>query len=242
MTLKYFNTKASIGLPDSANIYEKEYEFWPWGELIKFIADWIEKNAPLNANVLDYMCGTGYLLNELVKHRSDLYCFGCSITREYIEYAQREYSRIKVELCDALKYKPPAKPDIVICNAGIHHLPWKKQPVFIEKVASEIETGKIFIVGEELICEYKNEKTRRLSVIEMLAEEMRYMIKKKATPEILVTAAELLKADLLAQEYKISMATIISMLNKYFEIEKRYRIWPHKNKDYGDYVFICRKR
>jgi len=232
----------SSGLPPDAQLYEREYEFWPWGRLINFVVGWIEKNAASNAHILDYMCGTGFLLNELANRRPDLFCYGCSLTPEYISYAQQFYPLIEVVLCDARDYRPAKDPDIVICTAGIHHLPWDSQHRFVEKVANEISTGKIFLVGEELIRDFKDEKARRLSVIEMISAVMNYMSERDATSEIITTAADVLKADLAGQEYKIDMSATIEMLSPHFDIEEQHRVWPDAETGYGDYVFVCRRR
>lgn len=232
----------SVGLPSEAQIYEREYEYWPWGKLIGFVVEWVEENASANARVLDCMCGTGFLLNELARHRPDLDCFGCDINPEYAIYAQRTYKRITVDLCDARSYESPRIPDVVICTSGIHHLPWDLQADFVRKIASQIESGKTFIVGEELIRGFNDEKTRRLAAIEMLADVLAYMIEKDAPSEMLATVADVLKADLSAQEYKFDMTTMLEMLVPEFEVEEQHCIWPDTKKVYGDYVFICRAR
>ncbi len=230
------------GMPDRPEIYENEYDFWPWGKMIRFIAKWIERNIAANACLLDYMCGTGFLLNKLVQRRPDLDCYGCSLTSEYINYALCAYPRINVELCDAQKYRPKREPDVVICTAGIHHLPWDSQSAFVQKVASELESGKIFIVGEELVRDFNDEKTRRHSIIEMINAVMAFMIEKDAPSEMMATAVNVLKADLTGQEYKVDMKTILKMIDPHFDIEEQHRIWPDNEMGYGDYAFICRRR
>jgi len=234
--------KRSSGLPPDPQLYEREYEFWPWGRLIKFVVEWIEKNAASNANILDYMCGTGLLLNELANRCPGFFCYGCSLTPEYISYAKQVYPSIGVNLCDARDYRPPKDPDIVVCTAGIHHLPWDSQHAFVEKVANEISTGKTFILGEELIRDCKDEKVRRLSVIEMISAIMNYMIERDAPSEIMANAADVLKADIAGREYKIDMATTLEMLKPYFDIKETHHVWPDTETGYGDYVFVCRRR
>jgi len=102
-------------------------------------------------------------------------------------------------------------------------------------------SGKIFIIGEELIRVFKDERERRFAVIEMINGVLCYMTDKKAPPDIIATAADVLKADLLAQEYKIDITTLTKILFPYFDIEKQYRFWPEDETGYGDYVFICRR-
>jgi trans-aconitate methyltransferase len=188
------------------------------------------------------MCGTGHLLNKIAQHRKDLRCFGCSLTPKYINYAKNNYKNIQIDLCDAQKYQPLFKPDIVICTAGLHHLPWNSQSLFLNKIASELTSGKILIVGEELIRPFNDEKERRLSVIEINTAILKYMTGKKAPSNILNTATDVLKADLNSIEYKIDKATLENMLSTNFTIENQIRFWPENEQEFGDYVFICSRR
>ena len=114
-------------MPEPA-VYELEYQFWPWGRLLARVASWVHSHAPQNGVIVDYMCGTGYLLNDLLARRSDLQAAGCSITESYIDYARMRYPRIHVSLCDAMIFEPISSPDIILCTAGLHHLARELQP------------------------------------------------------------------------------------------------------------------
>ena len=76
----------------------------------------------------------------------------------------------------------------------------------------------------------------------MINAVMNYMNERDAPSEIMVTAADVLKADLLGQECKIDMATTLEMLKPNFDIEEKHRVWPDTETGYGDYVFVCRRR
>jgi hypothetical protein len=121
-------------------------------------------------------------------------------------------------------------------------LKWQTQEIFIKKVASELETGKYFVVGEELIRPFNNETERRLAVVEMFSAVLIYMINKNAPSNIIPTAIEVLKADLLELEYKTDRVSLERALSPYFDIEECFRCWPDIDAAYGDHVFICKKR
>ena len=46
-------------------VYEREFEFMPCGELWDDIASLVVDEAPPNGNCLDLMCGSGFLLGKI---------------------------------------------------------------------------------------------------------------------------------------------------------------------------------
>lgn len=221
-------------------MYEQEYFYWPWGRLLEWVASWVERNAPRSALIVDYMCGTGFLLNNILSHRSDLSVFGCSITRAYIEWAQQKYSNIQVVLEDALLFHPPAKPDIILCTAGLHHLPYKKQGTFLNKVASELQPNGQFIIAEEMIGVDDQGPDRQRAVLDLWFALMQYAVQARAPKEILDAAIGVMRADLFADgEYKRSHMVLEAMLRERFSIVEFTKIWPDSRADYGDGVWVC---
>ena len=231
---------ASLPAPE---IYEKEYEYWPWGTLLRYAAQWVAAHAPNNAVVLDYMCGTGYLLNEIAADRPDLCFYGCSITPAFIAYANRRYPHLHIIREDALCYRPPQRPDIVLCTAGLHHLPLDLQPTFIRKVASELPTGRYFLLGEELIREHSDKTSRALAALEMSNALIACSLQLGAPRPVIEAAFQMLHNDVfLDGEYKRARSQVLAMLEPYFEIEHLEQTWPKDSDAYGDFLFICKRR
>lgn len=230
------------GLP-RAEIYEQEYKYWPWGKLINYTFDWLISHAPSHSNIIDYMCGTGFLLNQLGTKRVDVSLYGCSITEEFIDYAQKNYKNINVQLKDALDYTPVKKPNIVIATGGIHHLEYSKQKIFVRKVASELSTNGIFIIGEELIETYSSSVERNLSVLKLSSALIEYIIKNNSPKQVLEAALELQSVDMFEQgEYKLTINMLKELVTPYFNINELVKIWPDDSKSFGDYVLICKKK
>lgn len=226
-----------------ANVYEKEYKYWPWGKLIDKIKEWVINNASESSYIIDYMCGTGYLLNEIATIRKDLKIEGCSITYEYIEYAKKRYPNIKVFLEDVIDFEPSSQPDIIIATGGLHHLDWNKQKVFINKVSSELASGKYFILGEELISSYNNKKARMLAVLELSNNLIREVVNSNAPESVIEAAVDLLKTDLFERgEYKTSLTVLIDILEANFTIETIEKIWPQNKEHFGDYIIILKRK
>lgn len=224
-------------------IYELEYQFWPWGKLLEVAKEWVAANAPHSGSVFDYMCGTGYLLNSIGVLRSDLKLAGCSLDPySYIEYAKEHYPHIPVTYMDAMIYGLPWEPDIVICTAGLHHLDRDLQRQFTVKLAREIKEGKYFILGEETIREYSTERMRRLGVLEMNLALIKHLIVSDTPDSVVEAALDLFSNDLFERgEYKLSLRMILKMFEPYFNLREIHQIWPLETSEYGDFLFIYQR-
>jgi len=231
------------GLPASARVYEREYEYWPWGEVLSQVSKMVADGARRGARVLDYMCGTGYLLHRIKTLRPDLECAGCSLMPEFIAYGQQQYPEISLHLCDAFHYVPEAPCDVVLCTAGIHHLPWLKQRPFVAKVAAEMVLGGTFIVADEMVSDWFDERSRRAAVLAMHTRLLNYVVERDAPVEVLTAVSDVLRADLSMNEFKFSERHLTEYTADLFELEGRVRVWPTEDGiDYGDMIFVYSKK
>lgn len=231
------------GLPTSAILYESEYAYWPWGEVLLEVTSLVCELAPPGGRVLDYMCGTGYLLDKIKRRRPDLACEGCSLMPEYIEYGHASYIGVDLEICDVFEYLPRGVPDIVLCTAGIHHLSWEKQPDFVAKIAREMHEGGVFLIAEELIRAWDDEASRREGVLELHTHLLRHLIQSHAPIEIIGTAVDVLRADLAMHEFKLDRARLLELAGANFVLERERRVWPPGGDlAFGDTVFVYRRR
>ena len=237
--------RALLNLPKLpvSYVYEQEYEYWPWGMLLKVVVNWVSSNAPQSAFILDYMCGTGYLLNQMSAFRPDLKLAGCSNTKSYLNYGRRKYSNLDLVLQDAMKFKPRSMPAITMCMAGLHHLERSIHSRFIDKVASELSSNNYFLLGEEIIADYKSEKERKIAVQELCSQLLAYVIKADAPRKVIEAVIDVLGNDLFERgEYKTSIDNINNLLRSHFVIEDIKHVWPIGPYSFGDYLFICRKK
>lgn len=224
-------------------VYESEYDHWPWGKLLNLAADWIEAHAPKSALVVDYMCGTGFLLNEIVKRRPDITAVGCDIHPPFVRYAKLKYHGVEFVEDDALDYQPERSPDLIICTAGIHHLERKDQPGFIQKVSRELAQDGLLLVGEELISPYECEEGRKRTVIEMFTALMAYIDETRPPEAVVQAVADVMVNDWCERgEYKTSRSGLEDLLAPHFDILSARQIWPEQPTAFGDWLFVCRKR
>jgi SAM-dependent methyltransferase len=224
-------------------IYELEYAYFAWGMLLRSAAEHVAREAPAGAKVVDYMCGTGYLLGCIHARRPDLRLAGCSLDpRSYVSYGSSRFPAIEIRYQDALEYTVPERPDVVICTGGLHHLPRSMQPRFVTKVASELPPAGLFVVGEELIGAYRTEAERKRRALEMNLQLLDGLLDREAPAEVLDAACELLGNDLLERgEYKISMDELAALLAPHFTTEAIESFWP-SGPTIGDVLLLARRR
>jgi hypothetical protein len=237
-------SEAALPKMPSPEDYELEYIYWPWGQLIASTIDWVVDSAPHSGYIVDYMCGTGYLLHQISKQRPDLRLAGCTLEpRSYVEYAHCQYPDIQVTYEDVFDFHPDEQADLIICTGALHHLPRSRQGRFLSKVASELKKDGILLLGEELIRDYATEVERRLAVIEMWQHLARHVVLSSAPDPVLKAAMDILSNDLLEQgEYKTSLKYLEAMLACCFNIISISQTWPAEPAAYGDFLYICRGR
>jgi len=224
------------------HVYEEEYVYWPWGQLIEAACDLIAARAPARALVIDYMAGTGYLLDRLSRKRSDLRLHGVSLDGDHIAYGRRKYPHLTLIRADADSYVPEERPDVVVCTAGIHHLNRTSQRRFVRKVASELDRAALFVVGEEVIRPYgKDDADRLASVVELGTALIRHVADQKAPKAVLRAAIDMLSNDVVESEYKLDMDELRALLSDDFIIRASQRTWPEQHALYGDVLLECER-
>lgn len=224
-------------LPKS-EIYEKEFEFMPWGTLINEILDIIEKEVPQNGKVLDLMCGPGYLLGEISKRREDLILEGTDINKEFIQFAQDKYKKISFQIGDVLLWKSTQKYDLILCTGGLHHIPYDKQALFLEKIPSLLNSKGFAIFADPYIDDYSNDSERKQSAAKLGYEYMIATMKNGASEEIIKATIDILHNDVMGFEYKSSLEKMEPIFRKYFSKVEVHKTWPKNKSKYGDYYFL----
>lgn len=227
----------------SAAVYEREYLYWPWGKLIELATSWLVECLPSGARLIDYMCGTGYLINEVHNRRPDLLVMGCDNNKSFIHYAKKHYAHLALFEADARRFHPNGSLSAIVCTAGLHHLKYSDQSTFIAKIASELPENGYLILGEELIGKHITLQERNKEVVRLSTALLEYIIDMDADRDVIKAAVDVLMNDLLERgEYKFSQPQLEDMLQQFFVIEKVHRVWPVSDMGFGDYLFVCRKR
>jgi len=222
-------------------VYEDEYFYWPWGKVISYVAEWLIKEMPAGTRVLDYMCGTGFLLSVVSGKRPDLQLEGCSLDEEYVEYGRRKYQGLSLTYQDCMDYRPSAPLNTIVCTGGLHHLSRDLQPQFVRKVASELLEGGVFIIGEEVINTFSSENERLSAVLQLGCGLMKHLIATSAPKEMLAAAVEVFANDIQEFEFKLDMVRMYELLKRDFRIRRVVHVWPDPAEGYGDVVLICER-
>lgn len=225
----------------TAEVYEKEFAYMPWGILVKEIEEYVANNAPKNATILDLLCGPGYLLGKLKAKRPDLKCLGVDLEGEYIAYAKAQYPDIQFELGDAMTWKSTTPYDVVLCTAGVHHLSDDSQPSFIEKCAQLTDKNGFAIIGDPYISDYRSSEDRKLAGAELGYQYLDATIRNGAPDDVLKATVDIITNDVTLVEYKTSIKKMIPHFEKNFGQVELHKTWPDGESEYGDYYFVLRR-
>jgi trans-aconitate methyltransferase len=225
----------------SAETYEKEFRYMPWGILIREVQAMIVLEAKLNGSLLDLMCGPGYLLGQIEKQRPDLALAGIDLESEFIKYAEKRYPGVKFIVADTSVWKSDERYDMILCTAGLHHLPDEKQEPFIQSLAALLKEDGFAIVADPYIDDYSNEQERKLAGAKLGYEYLAATIRNGATDDVVQAAIEVLRNDVFLVEWKSSAEKMKPLFEKYFASVEMHKTWPDGASGYGDYCFILKK-
>jgi len=239
--MKKQSRRQAAALPNAA-VYDAEIESWPWKTLLTECVDRVASIAPKGGTVVDYMCGTGLMLNALRRKRPDLQLHGCDISREYIAHARLGGPGISYHVGNALKWSPPSSVDVIAATAGIHHLKWADQIRFVRKVHSELNPKGWFVVGEETIGKSDGARGREEAVVDFFTLMIPEIMRTNPTPSVIRASLDVFANDLLVRgEFKRDVGSIRQMLARFFKVTEVKRIWPREETGFGDYILTARK-
>ncbi len=222
----------------SADVYLQEYEYWPWGKLIRDLISKVSDCAPKNGTVLDAICGPGYLLGKIKENRPDLDCTGFDISRPYIRHAEKSFPENHYFVQDALTWRPKKKYDIVLCTSGVHHISYDRQSDLIAKLATSTKKKGKCIIADPIIGFYNDEKGRQLAAAKFGQWNLATVIKRGAPPEIIATALDVMHNDVMGEEYKDSLSHLYCLYRDHFN-RVSFRAHTGSKKAGGDFSFTC---
>lgn len=222
-----------------AEVYEKEFKYMPWGILVEEILD-IIKELPSNFNILDLLCGPGYLLGKIKNIRPDLKLHGVDLNPEFIEFAKAKYNDINFTISDVQSWESENKFDVILITGGVHHLHYQEQEKFISKVSNLLKLDGFAIIADPYINDYNNEEDRKISAAKLGYEYMAATIKNGADDDIVKACIDIMYNDVMSIEFKNSIKKMEPILKKYFKNIELHKTWPKEETEYGDYYFVVR--
>ena len=241
MNVKQSNPEENV-MPE-AELYEQELVYMPYKMSLKDVLSLVSNTAPINACLVDMMCGTGYLLGKISEKRPDLNLLGVDIDPRYVSYAKLKYPNIKFEIGDVLTWNPGIKFNVVTCTGALHHIPYEKQDEALGNIARLVEknpAGRGYaLVSDCYIGEYSSELERRLAAAEFGYEYLKATIRNEAPQSVNGIAADILKNDILMDEFKTSVSRREEAFKNHFDYFNTWRVWPKTGDvSYGDYITI----
>ncbi len=221
----------------TAEVYEKEFKYMPWGVLIDQLLERV-KDLPPNAKVLDILCGPGYLLSRIKNIRPDLELTGVDLEPEFIEFAKRQYPTINFVTADARTWMSDGRYDFIFVTGGVHHLPYEDQEAFIKRVSTLLKTEGQAIIADPYIDDYANENERKRASAKLGYEYLLASMANGADKDIIKACMGIMENDVLGVEYKNSIQKFRPTLEKYFSNIEMHKTWPSEESGYGDYYFV----
>jgi hypothetical protein len=113
----------------------------------------------------------------------------------------------------------------------------------LAKVASELKRDGYFLLGEQVIGDYKDEAERKLAAIELGSALLAHCVNADAPNAVLKAACDVFESDLFESgEFKSSRHGLLTLLAPYFQVECEYHIWPGSPHLFGDFLFVCKHK
>lgn len=225
-------------LPD-AETYHEEYEFFPWGDTMEQCIAYVCEHTPREGDVLDAMCGTGFLLSEVERRRPDLSLSGFDIREDYVEHARCTSKEASFFTADILDWTPAQSYDIVVCTAGLHHVPFRDQPSLLTTLKNAVGSDGELILADPCVGSFISERERKVKSAELGYEYLRATLSNNPATDIVEAAVDIMRNDVVKDEWKNEVSTIQGWLEERFDSVQKTQVWPSADVEYGDYVFVC---
>ena len=203
-------------------------------KIIELIGSKIKKGK-----IVDYMCGDGTLLMNIVKEKKDVSAIGIDLENKFIK--NRSQSNPTFLCMDALTVSLPEESfDGIINFASFHHLKPDKRNKFVEKIQNELKDGGYFFAFDYFISDYNNDTERKHAVIDLLTEEMKIVVDHGASDEVIKLMLELIEIHLFKKgEWLLTMKEFEELFSE-FSIEKKERVFG--KEDHGGFIYVFQKK
>lgn len=225
-------------LPES-EVYEEGLLYWPYRASLEKVLDYIATHAPKCGDVLDIMCGPGYLLRRIAQKRSDLILMGVDIDERYVSYGRKTCPDVSFEQGDVLNWGPLISFEVVVCTGAVHHIPYEQQEAALANIASLVSPGGFAIISDCYVDDYSDEIERKLAAAKLGYEYLAETIRNGAPDKVVEWTVDILWNDVLMHEFKPSLAKRLPVLKKCFGKVITLKPWPTIESEYGDYIHIC---
>lgn len=222
------------------DVYEEEISYMPYQKSLSIVFELVTSQTASNGSVLDLMCGPGCLLGQISKKRRDLHLKGVDFDKRYIDYAEKNYPRIDFREGDIISWSPKSKFEVVLCTGALHHISYEKQPEIIKKMSNFTLPNGYCIISDCYIDDYSTEKERKLAAAKLGYEYLAATISNGAPDRIIQTLIDILKNDVMKDEFKTSISKRTKFFEKEFKSVETIKTWLNINSEYGDYITILR--
>ena len=100
----------------------------------------------------------------------------------------------------------------------------------------------ICVLADPYIDDYTTEEQRRHAALHLGCEYTHATIEAGAPPKVIEAAIDIIHNDVLGHEFKTSVAKLQLILQDIFPDITIHKTWPGNYSEYGEYIFVCRKK
>ena len=242
-----------IQLPPSET-YERELEYMPYRKSLERVTDIVCAQTPNDGDILDLMCGPGFLLRQIRARRKNLgILWGTDIEPSYISYASSNDRLSYFDTEDALLWPTTGRRwDVVLCTGALHHISYERQEEMIERMSHLVAPDGFAIISDCYADDYNNEQERKIAAAKLGYEYLVETIKNGAPEDVVKATADILTNDVMGLEFKTSLHKRMQQFQKHFRTVEIEQTWPIQRKlnlaerntnklGYGDYIALLRR-
>ncbi len=152
-----------ISAEDYVRIMSQHVYMQQADELVAATAVWWARrfSGAAATSMLDMGCGPGRITKLLWQQR-DIGVCGIDIDGTFLSYARGDMPDTMFIEADALTYKHPYQVPVIVSHGLDHHI----APEYLSRVHSNLQTGGVYVVGDEFLPYYEtNEERKKRAVV-----------------------------------------------------------------------------
>ena len=210
------------------------------GEIVRQI-----KKYPNKTKILEIGAGTGILTKFLCQLNNiqvtalepDKFCF--SLLKNYL----KSNNNLSYRQDSGINFTGPEKFNIAVSSFAHHHIPYEKRFEFTKNIHSNLSENGLYIVGDELINHFKNNKELKTQLFRYHLYIMGKAISEN-NPKLAELELESLRSGLNGiGDFKRSEKMLEEeMTQAGFILKKKIKIGPKKPNDCGGiFVYVFEK-
>ena len=115
---------------------------------IAWLADWLNRIGFQPQSVMDFGCGTGSAVPDLLRLPGVSQVLGVDVSQELLGVARRRHETERVRFTTVAEHAASSDIDLVFCNGVFHHIAPSDRPAALEHIRNSLRPGGWFALWE----------------------------------------------------------------------------------------------